>query len=49
MRVRWAMISAWAALKASSAFRARSRQVASRAPSWPVKFPRGLGHLETGT
>ena len=30
MRVRWVRISAWAALRASSAFRARSRQVASR-------------------
>jgi hypothetical protein len=33
MRVRWARISAWAVLRASSAFSARSRQVASRPSS----------------
>src|SRR6266498_2106709 len=34
MRARWAVISAWAAFRASSAFSARSRQVASRSLSW---------------
>ncbi len=34
MRVRWARISAWAALRASSAFSVRSRQVDSRSSSW---------------
>ena len=36
MRVRWARISVWAALRASSALSARSRQVASRSSSIQV-------------
>ena len=38
MRVRWARISAWAALSASLAFSVRSRHVASRSSSCSASF-----------
>jgi hypothetical protein len=38
MRARWARISAWAILSASSALKARSRHVASRSSSWLASY-----------
>jgi hypothetical protein len=39
MRARWARFSAWAPLSASSALRARSRQVASRRRTPVIRRP----------